>query len=182
MIRRPPRSTLFPYTTLFRFYLARLRTPDGEIAGGTVAGTPLVVVGHNDHIAWGFTTTGSDVEDLFIEKPDPANPTRCLTPDGSTAFTTREETIAVRDAAPVAMTIRTTRQGPVLSDVLPEGTAESGHVLALSATFLGGEDRTAEALWRVDRATDWGGFRAALEDFVGPQQNIVYADSAGAIG
>src|SRR2546425_9280725 len=68
MIRRPPRSTLFPYTTLFRFYLARLRTPDGEIAGGTVAGTPLVVVGHNDHIAWGFTTTGSDVEDLFIEK------------------------------------------------------------------------------------------------------------------
>ena len=164
------------------WYLARLRTPDGEIAGGTVAGTPLVVVGHNDHIAWGFTTTGSDVEDLFIEKIDPANPTRYLTPDGSTAFTTREETIAVRDAAPVAMTIRTTRHGPVLSDVLPEGTAESGHVLALSATFLGGEDRTAEALWRVDRATDWGGFRAALEDFVGPQQNIVYADSAGAIG
>jgi penicillin amidase len=164
------------------WYLARLRTPDGEIAGGTVAGTPLVVVGHNDHIAWGFTTTGSDVEDLFIEKIDAADPTHYLTPDGSAAFTIREETIAVRAAAPVAMTIRSTRHGPVLSDVLPEGTAESGHVLALSATFLKGEDRTAEALWRVNRATDWDGFRAALEDFIGPQQNVVYADSGGTIG
>ena len=40
------------------WYLARLKTPDGEIAGGTVAGVPIVVVGHNDRIAWGFTTTG----------------------------------------------------------------------------------------------------------------------------
>ncbi len=164
------------------WYLARLRTPDGEIAGGTVAGTPLVVVGHNDHIAWGFTTTGSDVEDLFIEKIDPDDPARYLTPDGSALFTTRDETIAVRDAASVAMTIRSTRHGPVLSDVLPEGIAESGHVLALSATFLDGEDRTAEALWRVNRATDWTAFRAALEDFVGPPQNVVYADSDGTIG
>jgi penicillin amidase len=80
------------------------------------------------------------------------------------------------------MTIRSTRHGPVLSDVLPEGAAESGHVLALSATFLDGEDRTAEALWHVNRATDWDGFRAALEDFVGPQQNVVYADRDGTIG
>ena len=61
-----------------------------------------------------------------------------MAPDGSAAFTTREETIAARDAAPVAMTIRSTRHGPVLSDILPEGTAESGDVLALSATFLDG--------------------------------------------
>jgi penicillin amidase len=164
------------------WYLARLRTPDGEIAGGSVAGTPLVVVGHNDNIAWGFTTTGSDVEDLFVEKIDPADPARYLTPDGSAAFTSRDETIAVRDGAPVVMTIRSTRHGPVLSDGLPEGTAETGHVLALSATFLDGEDRSAEALWRVNRATDWSGFRTALEGFVGPQQNVVYADGNGTIG
>jgi penicillin G amidase len=63
------------------WYLARLRTPEREIAGATVAGTPLVAIGHNDRIAWGFTTTGSDVEDLFIEKVDPADPHRYLTPD-----------------------------------------------------------------------------------------------------
>src|SRR3712207_8692936 len=31
MIRRPPRSTLFPYTTLFRSWLRRLDGEDGEI-------------------------------------------------------------------------------------------------------------------------------------------------------
>src|SRR5260370_39119766 len=102
------------------------------MAGGSVAGTPLVVVGHNDHIAWGFTTTGSDVEDLFIEKIDPADPTRYLTPDGSALFQTRDETIAVSGAAPVTLTVRATRHGPVLSDALPAGTADAGYVLALA--------------------------------------------------
>src|SRR5438067_3312308 len=164
------------------WYLARLKTPQGEIAGGTVAGVPLVVVGHNDRIAWGFTTTGSDVEDLFIEQIDPANPGRYLTPDGSAAFMTREEIIEVRGAAPVRLTVRATRHGPVLSDVLSEGTAESGYVLALQTSFLDPDDRTADALWNMNRARDWTGFRAALANVVGPQQNIVYADTGGTIG
>ena len=164
------------------WYLARLKTPAGETAGGTAAGIPLVVVGHNDRIAWGFTTTTSDIEDLFIEKLDPADSGRYVTPDGSVGFAAREETIAVRDAAPVTMTVRGTRHGPVLSDVLAGGTVESGYVLALATTYLGADDGTAEALWGIDRAGDWSGFRAALENFVAPQQNIVFADAGGTIG
>ena len=118
------------------WYLARLKTPEREIAGATVAGTPLVVIGHNDQIAWGFTTTTADVEDLFIEKVDPTDPGRYLTPDGSAPFETRRETIVVRGAAPVDLTVRATRHGPVLSDVLPPGAADPGYVLALAATFL----------------------------------------------
>src|SRR6266852_542160 len=164
------------------WYLARLKTPEREIAGGTVPGTPFVVIGHNDRIAWGFTTTGSDVEDLFIEKIDPADPGRYLTPGGSAAFTSREETIAVHGAAPVTLAIRTTRHGPVLSDALPAGAADEGYVLSLAATFLNDGDSTAEALWGIDRAADWTGFRTALQSFVAPQQNIVYGDAAGTIG
>ena len=164
------------------WYLARLKTPQHEIAGGTVAGVPLVVIGHNERIAWGFTTTGGDVEDLFIERLDPADPNRYLTPEGSAAFATREEAINVRGAAPVTVTVRGTRHGPVLSDVLAEGNVESGYVLALQTSFLEAEDRTAETLWNINRAGDWAGFRDALADFVGPQQNIVYADVDGAIG
>ena len=118
------------------WYLARLKTPGTDIAGATAAGVPLVVIGHNDHIAWGFTTTTADVEDLFIEKIDPADPSRYLTPDGSAPFDTRHEKILVRGAAPVEFMVRATRHGPVLSDVLPPGTADPGYVLALSATFL----------------------------------------------
>ncbi len=164
------------------WYLARLKTPQREIAGGTVAGAPFVVIGHNDRIAWGFSTTGSDVEDLFIEKIDPADPGRYLTPGGSAAFISREETIAVRGAAPVALTIRATRHGPVLSDTLPPDSVDDGYVLSLAAPFLTADDTTAEALWGIDRAADWTEFRAALQSFVAPQQNIVYGDAAGTIG
>jgi penicillin G amidase len=164
------------------WYLARLKTPQREIAGGTAPGTPFVVIGRNDRIAWGFTTTGSDVEDLFIEKLDPADPNRYLTPDGSAAFASHAETIVVRGMPPVRLTVRTTRHGPVLSDALPAGSVDDGYVLSLAATFLAEGDTTAQALWGIDRATDWPGFRSALQSFVSPMQNMVYGDSSGTIG
>jgi penicillin amidase len=164
------------------WYLARLKTPEREIAGATSPGMPLVVIGHNNRIAWGFTTTASDVADLFIEKLDPGDPGRYLTQEGSALFATRQETIAVRDAAPVTVTVRSTRHGPVLSDMLPAGTVETGYVLALAATFLAEDDRSAEALWSAGRAGDWQEFRAAFKNFVAPQQNIVFADAGGEIG
>jgi penicillin amidase len=164
------------------WYLARLKTPQHQIAGGTAAGVPLVVIGHNERIAWGMTTTTSDVEDLFVEKIDPADPGRYLTPQGSMPFESRCETVIVKGAAPVDLTIRETRHGPVLSDALPPGVAEPGYVLALAATFTIPQDRSAEALWDANRAADWPGFRAALRNFVGPMQNMVYADVDGTIG
>jgi penicillin amidase len=164
------------------WYLARLKTPKHEIAGGTAAGAPFVLVGHNERIAWGFTTTTADVEDLFIERVDPSDPGRYLTPQGAVPFTSRQETIRVHAAPPVEMTIRATRHGPVVSDVLPPGAADPGYVLALAATFTILEDRSAEALWELNRAGNWAGFREALQNFVGPIQNIVYGDIDGTIG
>jgi penicillin amidase len=164
------------------WYLARLRTPQHEITGGTAAGSPFVLVGHNERIAWGLTTTTADVEDLFIERVDPTDPQRYLTPRGSAPFSSRSETIFVRGEPPVDVTIRTTRHGPVLSDVLPPGAADPGFVLALAATFAIPEDRSAEALWELNRAADWQSFREALRNFVGPMENVVYADVDGTIG
>jgi penicillin G amidase len=164
------------------WYLARLKTPQHEIAGGTAPGSPFVLVGHNERIAWGLTTTTADVEDLFIERVDPADPGRYLTPQGNAAFETRRETILVRGEAPVDLTIRSTRHGPVLSDVLPAGVTDPGFVLALGATFTIPQDRSAEALWGANRARDWPSFREAWQSFVGPMQNIVYGDIDGTIG
>jgi penicillin amidase len=164
------------------WYLARLKTPAHDIAGATAAGAPFVVIGHNGRIAWGFTTTTADVEDIFVEKLDPADPGRYLTPSGSEPFVVRRETIAVRDAAPEEIVIRSTRHGPVISDFLSPDTADAGYALALQATFTIEDDRSAEALWRVNRARDWQSFRAAFEGFVGPPQNVVYADADGVIG
>ena len=68
------------------------------------------------------------------------------------------------------------------AQTLNPGTTEAGTVLALAWPALAPDDRTAEALYRLNRARDWAAFRTAIENFHSPQQNIVYADTGGTIG
>ena len=77
------------------WYLARLVGPGFDIRGATSPGSPAVVLGHNGTIGWGFTTTNLDSQDLFIERIDPTDPNRYITPDGARPFGVREETINV---------------------------------------------------------------------------------------
>jgi penicillin amidase len=72
------------------WYLAHLEAPGLAVIGATLPGLPFVVLGRNRDLAWGFTNTGSDTQDLFIERTDPADPGRYLTPDGSAPFIRRE--------------------------------------------------------------------------------------------
>ena len=109
--------------------------------------------------------SGVDRVIRHVYTTDLPDPSRYLTPDGIAPFVTRRESILVRGAAPVDLMVRTTRHGPVLSDVLPAGTADPGYVLALSATFLLPQDRSAQALWEASHAANWSGFREALRNF-----------------
>jgi penicillin amidase len=165
------------------WYMAHLEAPGLSVVGATLPGIPAIIVGHNDTIAWGVTNTGPDTQDLFIERIDPADPARYLTPDGSAPFERREEVIRVKGEAPVTLSVRATRHGPVLSDLLPDdGLFGDGHVVALAWTALAEDDRTAQALLELDGAADWAEFVAAAEDVAAPMQNIFYADTGGHIG
>jgi penicillin amidase len=166
------------------WYLARIVTPDGNVKGATVPGLPVVLLGQNDHLAWGFTTTGSDTQDLFVETVDPANPNNYVTPDGSVAFVETTETIHVKDAADVKLVVRNTRHGPVLSDIDAHmaNLAGAGKVMALAFTGLGGLDTTSEALLRINGAHSAAELLDALKLYQTPTQNIVYADSDGIFG
>lgn len=166
------------------WYLARIEAPGLSLAGATAPGVPFHMFGHNGTIAWGITTTGSDVQDLYVERLDPADPSRYMTPAGPRPFGTREEVIRVKGGTEERINVRTTRHGPVVSDVEdgPAGAVPEGHVLALAFTALDDEDTTAGTFHHLNRATDWEGFRRALSRFKVPQQNFVYADTAGNIG
>jgi penicillin amidase len=166
------------------WYLARIVTPEGSVKGATIPGAPAFVLGQNDSIAWGLTTADSNVEDLFIETVDPSDPAKYLTPDGPRPFETREETIRVKGGADVRLAVRTTRHGPVLSDISEDvaSIAEPGKVVALAYTGLGDRDTTAEAFLRLNAARNWGEAVDALRIYQTPTQNLVYADVAGNIG
>jgi len=166
------------------WYLARIVTPDMTLKGATVPGLPAVLLGQNDNIAWGLTTTNSDVQDLFVETVDPKDPGRYLTPDGWAAFEARQEIIHVEDEPDVTMIVRATRHGPVMSDIDGEmmTLAGPGKVMALAFTGLGAADTTSEAFWLLNQARGQNEVLRALKLYQAPPQNIVYADREGHIG
>ncbi len=164
------------------WYFAHLSAPGLNVIGATLPGVPGVILGHNGRIAWGFTNTGPDVQDLYIEKLDAAG--GYLAPEGARAFQVVEETIKVKGAESEQLRVRISRHGPVISDVMrtAQELAPRGHVIAFAWTALADDDRSMQATLKFARAREWEGFLAAARDFHSPQQNIVYADIEGNIG
>ncbi|MDE0391393.1 MAG: penicillin acylase family protein [Rhodospirillales bacterium] len=166
------------------WYLAHISTPEFEVIGSTLPGLPFPLLGQSRTLAWGFTNTGPDVQDLFIERIDPEDPARYLAPEGSLPFEVRTETIEVSGGDPITLEVRETRHGPVVSDLLEESAEflEEGHVLAFSWTALADDDLSAQALVNATGAESWEGFVEAMRDLAVPQQTIVFADTQGNIG
>ncbi len=153
------------------WYLARIEIPQGVLAGATAPGVPFLVLGHNGHIAWSFTTTGADTQDLFAETP--AGDGQYQTPDGPKPFTLREERIRVRGEGDVVLTVRETRHGPVISDLV----ANKGPVLALAATELQPGDTSAAGLSALNHAQTVAQAGEAAAHIASPVQNMMVADA-----
>ena len=152
------------------WYLARIDTPQGTLAGATAPGVPFLVLGHNAHVAWTFTTTGADTQDVFEEIALPDG--RYQTPDGPLSFKVREERIGVRGQPDVMMTVRETRHGPVVSDLSSSG----GPVLAAAMANLQSGDTSAAGLQALDDATDVAAAGRAAAMISAPIQNLLVAD------
>lgn len=165
------------------WYLVHLAIAGRHRVGVTMPGSPFIVLGRNDDIAWGFTNTAPDVQDLFLERLD-ADGEGYVTAEGVRAFSVRRETVVVKDGEPVAIAIRETHRGPVVSDARADIAARlpAGHALSLRWTALDPDDGTAMVAPRLARARDLAEAQAALVGYVAPMQSIVIADRAGDIG
>jgi len=171
------------------FYLAHLalEQPDAEVAnivGGSIPGMPMIVLGRGDQLAWGFTNTGADVQDIFIEKVNPDNGREYLTPDGWRAFEVEEMAIALRGGEVRKVERRRTRHGPVLPGFLRnlEGLVGAGHVAALQWTALSDDDTTIAAGMFDPGLKSVEAYMARMALYVAPMQSIVIADKSGNIG
>ncbi|HEX3575540.1 MAG TPA: penicillin acylase family protein [Rhodopila sp.] len=153
------------------WYLARIDMPGRVLAGATAPGVPFLVLGHNGKIAWTFTTTGADVQDIFIETP--AGVGQYQTPDGPKPFTVREERIKVRGQDDVVLTVRETRHGPVISDL----THPDGPIMAVAMGNLQPNDSAAAGLLALNRAGSVQEAGAAAAQITSPVQNLLVADA-----
>jgi penicillin amidase len=164
------------------WYLARLEAPGLWVEGATLPGVPGVIVGHNSRIAWGLTNLEADLQDLYLEKADPRDPSRYFHAGGWHPFAKRAETIRVRGGRDETLVVRSSVHGPIVTDVL-EGARRLGvPAVALRWTALDPKDSTTEAFLGMATAGNWGEFLAAASRLASPPQNLVYADVDGHIG
>jgi penicillin G amidase len=155
------------------WYEAHLKSGGLDVAGVTLPGMPYVIVGHNQHVAWGFTNVGPTVADAFIETFDAQGAYQ--TPQGWQQPEHREEVIHVKGKPDVTVEVKITRHGPIISELIP---GESRQV-ALRWTLY---DGLHMPFFDVDTAQNWDDFRKAFSQLDAPGQNVVYADVDGNIG
>ncbi len=156
------------------WYEVHLTSPGWNVKGFTLPGAPLVIIGHNDRIAWGFTNNGADVQDLYLETFNPANTDEYRVNGTWKKAEVRDEIIHVKGKPDEHFKVVVTRHGPV---VRREGNR--AYALRWTATEPGG---LANSYNRVGKARNWEEFRNAMKQVWGPAQNAVYADVAGNIG
>ena len=155
------------------WYMVHLQAPGMNVSGVSLPGTPSVIVGHNQRIAWGVTNLHFDVQDLYIENLDPHTGRYLYRGQWEQARQERE-VIRVKGALPVEMPLWITRHGPVYIDTPKEHLA-----LRWAAAEPGSFQFPFPEL---NKAANWEEFTRALKRFPGPAQNFVYADVDGNIG
>ena len=169
------------------WYVARLKGDRLNVSGMMLVGLPVVIFGQNGDIAWGGTNLMADVQDLYIEQPNPADPTQYKRPDGWASFDVRSEVINIRadfpasfraPVEPVRVQFRRTLDGPVISDII--GAFDQPVVLKWTA--LDPDDTSYESFLRVNYAHDWDTFKDSFQMYVAPALNMVYADKSNNIG
>ena len=156
------------------WYEVHLTSPGWNVKGFTLPGAPLLVIGHNDRIAWGFTNNGADVQDLYIETFNPAGGDEYRLKGEWKKAEVVDEIIHVKGKADEHFKVLITRHGPVV-----RRDGNRGYALRWTATEPGGLANTYNTL---GKAQNWEEFRGLMKRVWGPAQNAVYADVAGNIG
>jgi penicillin amidase len=162
-----------------------------DVAGVTIPGVPFVALGHNARIAWGMTSTGADVQDVFLERIDVGRQ-RVYSRGGWVPVAVTPVDIPVRGLAkPIRFEIWKTRNGPIFSDtgldwdaapawLSPDGRQPEERRAYSIRNDAGGD--LAAAFEALNRAGDWAAFTSAVDTLSALSMNVVYADVDGNIG
>lgn len=160
------------------WYANHLHAGEFHVTGVSVPGMPMILVGHNERIAWGMTLAFTDCEDLFVEQVDPQAPHRYRFRDEWLEADVIEESIVVKGRTePHVERIVVTHHGPIISDVVDypdQRIAVNSMSLRPCPAFSG---------WlQLNQAGGWDEFVEAMRLIEAPQLNVTYADVEGNIG
>lgn len=164
-------------------YEAHLSTPTFTVTGYIFVGQPYVFGGQNEHVSWVFTNGGGDEIDFYMEKLHPDDPNKYLHKNSYEDMEVRKEIIKVKGGEDVEMTVRLTRHGPVIDelvkDYLKPGEGDTVYSIRMAAADSYTEN---EALYRMNTAKSADEFLDGAALYKCPGQHWIYADDNGEIG
>jgi penicillin amidase len=161
------------------WYEAHLVTPSMNVSGAVLPGIPFVIIGANEHVAWGFTNVMADDADFYVEKINPANSDQYEFIGRWEDMQIKEEVIKVKDADDVTFKVRLTRHGPIVDEI---NHYEEPKNTALAMRWTAYETLQASPFIELSTAKSVDDIEKAAAFFKCPGQNWVYADDQGNIG
>ena len=162
------------------WYEAHIVTPDFELYGYYLAGTPYPLLGHNRKYAYGLTMFENDDLDLYQEQNNPRDANSYLTPKGYQKYEIRTKNIKVKDSSEVSMKVKISRHGPIVSDVIKE--LNPNQPIALSWIYTQQPIRILEAVYGLSHAKSIDEFQKGVALIAAPGLNVMYGDAKGNVG
>ena len=157
-------------------YIVHLNAPGWDVIGATEPVLPGVMIGHTGRIAWGLTIVGTDQSDVYIEDVNPANRNEVRFRDAWEPMRLVVDTVRVKGAAPVIVTHKFTRHGPVFH----EDTARHKAFAMRSTMHMPGSAGYLSAL-RYHALADCVQFLDAQRYYLAPTENMICGDAKGNI-
>ena len=148
-------------------------SPGYHVSGVSIPGTPVVLIGHNQHIAWSLTDAQNQQTFFYLEHEDSAHPGQYLWKGSWQTYKSVSYDIPVLGGPTDHLTVKLSVHGPVIT--------ERGQTTSVWwAGNLPSQD--LDVLLGIDQADDYQSFREALRSWYSPTHNFVYADDKGNIG
>lgn len=162
------------------WYEVQITTPTHSTYGASFPGSPAVIIGFNDSLAWGVTNAGRDVLDYYeVKFKDSTQKEYWLNGKWETVKQ-RKEIIKVKDSADVVEEIAMTYWGPAMFDKNYQNQQSKGRNLAVKWTAHHGSTGV-ETFYKLDHAKNINDYLNAINTWICPGQNFVVATKTGDI-
>jgi len=162
------------------WYEVQITTPSHSTYGASFPGSPAVIIGFNDSLAWGVTNAGRDVLDYYELKFKDSSENEYWFNGAWTSVTKRKEIIKVKDSADVIEDIPMTHWGPAMYDAHYQNPQSKGRNLAVKWTATQ-SSTGVETFYRLNRAKNYDDYIKAISLWTCPGQNFVMATTSGDI-
>ncbi|PCH76872.1 MAG: penicillin acylase family protein [Flavobacteriaceae bacterium] len=157
------------------WYEAHIQTPDYEMYGYYLAGTPFPLLGHNREYAYGITMFENDDIDFYEEENHPTNKDLYKYKDGYKTYKTLEKIIKIKGETPLEYTVKLSDHGPIMNDVI-DGIA-SENPIAMWWVFTKFPLKTMEAMYKISHAKSMNDVQEGASLIHAPGLNIMYGDA-----